>query len=542
MSIRKKLIIGFGVIIFWVIAVSASLCWQNRRIEVIVHQGVFDSISHLDAVWSLMEAQEHLEIVAKDHLFMDQSLETARVDYFLEKERLQKIYQRYSEHCCEHVQSQIKAYYGNIENFYKNIEEAFALKAEGAAPELIKAKLKDASAYIVIAHENMLEQIIAHVYSDHIEPSKRNLTAILDRTVFLTLMMCFLALLSAVGIGFYIYRTISVPITKFTAITRQIGSGDLNTTININSNDEIGILGKAFAEMLFKLKQTTASWDSLNKELESKVIEETTKRREHEAMLIQQAKLAAMGEMVNTIAHQWRQPLNTLGLCLQNINDAYQHDELAPDYFARTSRKAMNQIGLMSRTIDDFRNFFKPDKVKTTFNSMQAVGKVLTLVSPQLEAHGVGWQLTCATLKKTFTRVDKIISCPETEIEGYPNEFEHVILNLINNAKDAILEQQCLAESGRLEEGLIDITFSREGQLVVIRISDNGIGIRLGLKERIFEPYFTTKEQSHGTGLGLYICKVIIEEHMYGKLTNEDRETGACFTIKISGMGKDRHE
>ena len=289
------------------------------------------------------------------------------------------------------------------------------------------------------------------------------------------------------------------------------------------------------------LRYKTMALEKLTKELESRITEEISKQRKQEAVLIQQAKLASMGEMVGTIAHQWRQPLNTLGLCLQNINDAYAYDELAPDYLERTSRKALDQINLMSRTIDDFRNFFKPDRIKATFDSMQAVGEVLALVSPQLEAHIIRWQMTCITHGKTFTRVAEIIACAEKEIEGYHNEFEHVIMNLLNNAMDAILAKRTLAGPNRPEEGVIDITFSTEESLIVIKIFDNGIGIKPELQEHIFEPYFTTRDQSHGTGLGLYICKVILEEHMHGKLTYEDQESGACFTIKIPGMKKDRH-
>ena len=158
-----------------------------------------------------------------------------------------------------------------------------------------------------------------------------------------------------------------------------------------------------------------------------------------EQILVQQSKLAAMGEMLGAIAHQWRQPLNTLGMCVQNINDAFAHGDLDRSFLDRAVRNSMDQIQHMSKTIDDFRNFFQPARERSRFDTMVAVRDVLSLFSAQLLANEIAWTLTCHTHGRPFEQVDSIVECPEKTVEGYRNEFEHVTLNLINNAKDAIL-------------------------------------------------------------------------------------------------------
>ncbi|MBN2807869.1 MAG: PhnD/SsuA/transferrin family substrate-binding protein [Deltaproteobacteria bacterium] len=288
------------------------------------------------------------------------------------------------------------------------------------------------------------------------------------------------------------------------------------------------------------LKEKSVALEKLTTELESRVLEETAKRRKQEAVLVQQAKLAAMGEMIGAIAHQWRQPLNALGLCLQNLLDASAYNELTAEYLEKTSRKAMGQINMMSRTIDDFRNFFRIEKRKVSFDTMEVSGRVLALLSPQLENQNIDWRLTCKTHQRSFTSIEKIALCAEKKVTGYGNEFEHVILNLISNAKEAILAKRMLkqAQDSAPEKGHIEIIFSRENEWLLIEVKDNGIGIDRNLRERIFEPYFTTCKTHQGTGLGLYISKVIIEEHMHGTLTlkmpeEEPEDGGACFTIKL---------
>jgi len=281
------------------------------------------------------------------------------------------------------------------------------------------------------------------------------------------------------------------------------------------------------------LQDKTRQLEDLTANLEKRVREEVAWRKKNEDMLVQQSKLAAMGEMLGAIAHQWRQPLNTLGLFIQDLKDSHAHGELDNQYLETAVQKSMVQIQHMSETIDDFRNFFRPDKDRSDFDTMQAVGHVLSLFSAQLAANDIDFRLTCHSHGKTFTKVEDIIACREKTIKGFQNEFEHVIMNMINNAREAIIERR---ESGPLPgdgHGIIIFDFRNVDNRVIVEVSNNGGTIPENILSRIFEPYFTTKDLAQGTGLGLYMSKVIIEEHMHGKLTAQNRDQGAVFTIEL---------
>ena len=280
------------------------------------------------------------------------------------------------------------------------------------------------------------------------------------------------------------------------------------------------------------LQEKTRQLEDLTRNLELRVGEEVALRKKNEDILVQQSKLAAMGEMLGAIAHQWRQPLNALGLIIQNLEDAHAYGELDGEYLERTVQKSMAQIQHMSITIDDFRNFFQPDKELSSFDAMRAIGDVLSLFSAQLAANDISYRLTCRTHGKVFENEAKIVPCPEKTVTGYRNEFEHVILNLINNAREAILEQR--ERSGRPVRGLLNFDFDARDGRIIILVSDNGGGIDPKVLGRIFEPYFTTKDPAKGTGLGLYMSKVIIEEHMGGRLAASSGEEGAVFTIELA--------
>jgi signal transduction histidine kinase len=165
----------------------------------------------------------------------------------------------------------------------------------------------------------------------------------------------------------------------------------------------------------------------------------------------------------------------------------------------------------MSNTIDDFRNFFRKDKEQVEFDIKEAIEKTLNLQKAQLKNHNI----------------DVITKLEPIKIKGYKNEFMQIILNLISNAKDAIEEKR--KEKGNFK-GEIIITSKKENNNIIIEIEDNGGGIKNEIKERIFEPYFTTKEEGKGTGMGLYMVKEIVER-MNGKIEVENTQKGAKFKI-----------
>jgi len=244
--------------------------------------------------------------------------------------------------------------------------------------------------------------------------------------------------------------------------------------------------------------------------LESRVAEEIEKRLEKEKLLVYQSKMAMMGEMIGAIAHQWRQPLNALGIAVQDVLSAYEFDELDESYIRDFEVKNMSIIYKMSQTIDDFRNFFRPDKQKKSFSLEQAVCGALGIMLAQL--------------KSSFIDVE-FDDSREHIIYGYQNEFEQAVLIMISNAKDALLESKTKTPKIKIAVGDMD-----DGA-VFVSIEDNGGGVPKEIMDRVFEPYFTTKEQGKGTGIGLYMAKEIIERQMGGEISVQNSDNGAKFTV-----------
>ncbi len=235
--------------------------------------------------------------------------------------------------------------------------------------------------------------------------------------------------------------------------------------------------------------------------LVDKQTQEILKQRE---ILQHQSKLAEMGEMVGAIAHQWRQPLNEIGIKTQNLEYNFKDGLINKEFLDKFIDENMQTIEFMSKTIDDFRGFFRVDKIKESFSVKESIDATISLFSAQLRDNNI-----------TFN-----IAGEDFFIDGYKNEFKQVILNIISNAKDALFQ---IRENRSINIELKD-------KSIIIR--DNGGGISEDIIDRIFEPYFTTKEQGKGTGMGLYISKVIIENNMDAKLLVKNIEDGVEFSIK----------
>ncbi len=261
-----------------------------------------------------------------------------------------------------------------------------------------------------------------------------------------------------------------------------------------------------------KFKISMDSYKELSKNLDKRVKEELEKNRHKEQLLMQQSKMASMGEMIGNIAHQWRQPLNALAILVQKINLLYNRGELDDKVIEKTTQKSLMLIDKMSETIDDFMGFFRHDKVKSPFDVKDVIKEVLSLLDASLEHNGI--------------RCDFIINSDNTIIEGYKGEFSQVLLNIISNAKDILREK-------KLSSSKIEIKLSSDDKVVTIEIKDNGGGVPEEIIDRIFEPYFTTKEEGKGTGIGLYMSKIIIEKNMGGKLSIKNDNEGAIFKIEL---------
>ncbi len=260
-----------------------------------------------------------------------------------------------------------------------------------------------------------------------------------------------------------------------------------------------------------------------DEELTLSSIRDISKRVDAEGQLMQAQKMAAVGEMLAIIAHQWRQPLNTLSTYISSLQAAQYNDMLDKTFVEKLVSGASGQIHFMSKTIDDFRNFFKPSKSKGPVDVLEVIISAVKLMEAQMKHGGISLTVNNKTESSSLI------------VFGYRGEFVHVLVNIIANAKDAIIQHAGEANRQMIPKK-IEITVSTEQQTVLIMISDSGSGIPEHLLLQIFNPYFTTKGASSGTGMGLYMSKMIVEKEMNGELLAENTGSGARFTIKLKKM------
>ncbi|MEA4922909.1 MAG: sensor histidine kinase [Eubacteriaceae bacterium] len=238
---------------------------------------------------------------------------------------------------------------------------------------------------------------------------------------------------------------------------------------------------------------------------------------EKEIMLIYQSRQAKTGEMMGNVTHQWKQPLNTINLILANLLDSYRYGDFDEERLQKSVSKVEDIVKNMSETIGDFSDFLKPEKEKSTFDIKASVRSSLSLMEESINRYHIDI--------KTYYDGD-------TRVFGYPNELTHVIFNILNNARDAIVASETKMKT-------IVIRVRTEGNMIDIGIANNGAHIPDEIAEKLFEPYFTTKETSGGTGLGLYISREIIVQRMDGKLYIENTEGGVCVHIQLPVMSSD---
>jgi signal transduction histidine kinase len=234
------------------------------------------------------------------------------------------------------------------------------------------------------------------------------------------------------------------------------------------------------------------------------------KNKQQQFFILQQNRLAQMGEMISMIAHQWRQPLNNLAIINQLLINKYKTNKLDDKVIQYFQKNSMKQIDIMSSTIDDFRNFFKKEKEKVTYNIKDVLENLKDIISPVLISNNISLDIS---LEKDY------------QLYGYPNSLFQALLNIINNAKDALMENE-------KKDKKIKINLFKNDKFLIIKISDNAGGIQKEIINKIFDPYFSTKSKN-GTGIGLYMCKMIIEEQMQGKIKVYNDKEGAVFEIYL---------
>ncbi|MCR4304491.1 MAG: ATP-binding protein [Gallionella sp.] len=314
------------------------------------------------------------------------------------------------------------------------------------------------------------------------------------------------ALLFLVVISFLTNR-MNRPLDHLSASMARAEAGEPNVRAERGGPKDISDMAHAFNSMMLVLELREAELRRFNETLEQRVVEEATKSREKDHMLIQQSRLAAIGEMIGNIAHQWRQPINALTLLLANIKDAFEHNELDKGYLDKSVKDGQKIIQRMSTTIDDFRDFFRPNKEKDLFSVNEAVMDVLRIMEAALK----------------YSNINISVQGGESVMAyGIRNEYAQVLINLLANSKEAIQEH-------KVADGQIRIGISQYEGMSVVDVEDNAGGIPPGVLPKIFEPYYTTKEK--GTGIGLYMSKVIVEDNMGGTIKACNIEGGARLTI-----------
>ncbi len=251
----------------------------------------------------------------------------------------------------------------------------------------------------------------------------------------------------------------------------------------------------------------------INKNLEKEIKKAIDENRKKEQAMFQQSRLAQMGEMLSMIAHQWRQPLTAISSTATALKLKVTLKGVQKDVVIEKTDKIIEYSQHLSSTIDDFRDFFKNKKIKQKTNFADICESVLNIVYDSINNKGI-------SIQKSYEDY--------TYFESYPNELKQVVLNLIKNAEDALIENS-------IEKPVIKLKTFSKGEDIVLEVSDNAGGIDEKIIDKIFDPYFSTKEKKDGTGLGLYMSKIIIEEHCGGKLVVENRDNGATFIIQIKG-------
>ncbi|WP_294896001.1 sensor histidine kinase, partial [Sulfuricurvum sp. RIFOXYD12_FULL_44_77] len=236
-----------------------------------------------------------------------------------------------------------------------------------------------------------------------------------------------------------------------------------------------------------------------------------TELKRKDQLMMAQSRHAAMGEMIGMIAHQWRQPISGIAMNANNILLDIALETFDTASATVYAQDILDQTQHLSKTIDDFRNFFKPDKSVTSVNLKEIIEETFTIVKDSLINNGI-------RIKTTYLS--------ETKVDAYSRELMQVFVNLINNAKDALLSRET-------KEPYIDICIDEDELYLNTTFCDNGGGISEAVLPKLFDPYFTTKDEKTGTGLGLYMSKMIIEDHLHGIIEAYNTDEGACFKVRL---------
>ncbi|MCV6606861.1 MAG: PAS domain-containing sensor histidine kinase [Campylobacterales bacterium] len=306
---------------------------------------------------------------------------------------------------------------------------------------------------------------------------------------------------------FYENTTIS-PIIVDDEITGYLAI-KLDVTKDVTYEEELLKVNNSLEE---KVEEKTEKLNALNKDLEKRIEEEVKRNRENEIHILEQSKMASIGEVMTNIAHHWRQPLNVLVLQKDLLVDYYQCNELTDVFIESYSNVIDEKIGYLSETIDMFSEFTTSKKIKRKTNLSKVVETTLHVVSSTMESEEID------IIDNTSHEL--------IEVDLIEGELPQVLINILNNSKEILLERKIPAP-------WIKIDIEKKEDLVILTIEDNGQGIEQKVFSKIFEPYITTKFKSQGTGLGLHLSYNIVVKNLGGKLYGKNTKEGAKFFIEL---------
>jgi C4-dicarboxylate-specific signal transduction histidine kinase len=279
--------------------------------------------------------------------------------------------------------------------------------------------------------------------------------------------------------------------------------------INNYTFQEISLLTKTGSILPSIMKMNNIKMK--NKTYKMVSILDISQLKQTQNLLVEKSRLADMGEMISVIAHQWRQPLNAIGSMVSRLKLRLMTEKFDKELFLEKFEQINDSLQYMSKTVDDFKDFFIPTQKKELLNLNTIIENSQSIINPALKEKQIKLIFEKSELSNIF---------------AYENELVQIIINIINNAKDALIEQA-------IDNPIITINLEEEQNLQKIIIEDNAGGIPKEYLNKIFEPYFSTKIKKNGTGLGLYICRIILEKYSKGSISVSNTKTGARFTISI---------
>ncbi|MDY0320647.1 MAG: PAS domain-containing sensor histidine kinase [Arcobacteraceae bacterium] len=264
----------------------------------------------------------------------------------------------------------------------------------------------------------------------------------------------------------------------------------------------------ATIEPRFDVNGRIVGYDAIRQDITSKKLVQ-----EQQSVLIEQSKSAAMGEMISMIAHQWRQPLQAVSILVQKLSVTKMLEgEISDELLDQVVDDVAKQLDYMSKTIDDFRDFFRPDKAKEFIKVSSLIEKAKDFLQYMMKTDSITFKVEALS--------------EDVQVAIHINEVIQVLINIIKNARDAMV-------INNTDNRRINVKYYTKEKNCIIEIEDNAGGIPENIKNKIFDPYFSTKTNKNGTGLGLYMCKTIIEQHSNGKIYVENTTGGAKFTIEL---------